>query len=127
MIKDAEAHAEEDKRRREEQEVRNGAESQAYQTRNFLSDNSEKFSDDLKEKITKAADDVDEALKGDDIDAIKVALDKLNEASQEMGKVLYEQEAASQAGGATAADAGSKSGDDNVVDAEVVDEDGDKK
>ena len=127
MIKDAEAHAEEDKRRREEQEVRNGAESQAYQTRKFLSDNSEKFSDDLKEKITKAADDVDEALKGDDIDAIKVALDKLNEASQEMGKVLYEQEAASQAGGATAADAGSKSGDDNVVDAEVVDEDGDKK
>ena len=100
MIKDAEAHAEEDKRRREEQEVRNGAESQAYQTRKFLSDNSEKFSDDLKEKITKAADDVDEALKGDDIDAIKVALDKLNEASQEMGKVLYEQEAASQAGGA---------------------------
>ena len=127
MIKDAEAHAEEDKRRREEQEVRNGAESQAYQTRKFLSDNSEKFSDDLKEKITKSADDVDEALKGDDIDAIKVALDKLNEASQEMGKVLYEQEAASQAGGATAADAGSKSGDDNVVDAEVVDEDGDKK
>lgn len=94
---------------------------------NFLSDNSEKFSDDLKEKILNAADDVDEALKGDDIDAIKVALDKLNEASQEMGKVLYEQEAASQAGGATAADAGSKSGDDNVVDAEVVDEDGDKK
>lgn len=127
MIKDAEAHAEEDKRRREEQEVRNGAESQAYQTRKFLDDNSDKFSDDLKEKITKAADDVDEALKGDDIDAIKVALDKLNEASQEMGKVLYEQEAASQAGGATAADAGSKSGDDNVVDAEVVDEDGDKK
>ena len=127
MIKDAEAHAEEDKRRREEQEVRNGAESQAYQTRNFLSDNSEKFSDDLKEKILNAADDVDEALKGDDIDAIKVALDNLNEASQEMGKVLYEQEAASQAGGATAADAGSKSGDDNVVDAEVVDEDGDKK
>ena len=127
MIKDAEAHAEEDKRRREEQEVRNGAESQAYQTRNFLSDNSEKFSDDLKEKILNAADDVDEALKGDDIDAIKVALDKLNEASQEMGKVLYEQEAASQAGGATAAAAGSKSGDDNVVDAEVVDEDGDKK
>ena len=127
MIKDAEAHAEEDKRRREEQEVRNGAESQAYQTRNFLSDNSEKFSDDLKEKILNAADDVDEALKGDEIDAIKVALDKLNEASQEMGKVLYEQEAASQAGGATAADAGSKSGDDNVVDAEVVDEDGDKK
>lgn len=127
MIKDAEAHAEEDKRRREEQEVRNGAESQAYQTRNFLGDNSEKFSDDLKEKILNAADDVDEALKGDDIDAIKVALDKLNEASQEMGKVLYEQEAASQAGGATAADAGSKSGDDNVVDAEVVDEDGDKK
>ena len=127
MIKDAEAHAEEDKRRREEQEVRNGAESQAYQTRNFLSDNSEKFSDDLKEQILNAADDVDEALQGDDIDAIKVALDKLNEASQEMGKVLYEQEAASQAGGTTAADAGSKSGDDNVVDAEVVDEDGDKK
>lgn len=127
MIKDAEAHAEEDKKRREEQEVRNGAESQAYQTRKFLEDNSEKFGDALKETINKAADDVDEALKGDDIEAIKVALDKLNEASQEMGKVLYEQEAASQAGGATAADAGTKPADDNVVDAEVVDEDGDKK
>ena len=79
------------------------------------------------EKIEAAITALEEALKGDDIDAIKVALDKLNEASQEMGKVLYEQEAASQAGGATAADAGSKSGDDNVVDAEVVDEDGDKK
>jgi len=124
MVKDAETHAEEDKKRREEQEVRNSAESMAYQTRKFVEDNKDKVSEDTQNKVEEAAKAVDEALKGDDIEAIKDAVEKLNAESQEMGKAIYEAEAAAGAEGAGAADAGSAANDDpNVVDAEVVDED----
>lgn len=121
MIKDAEQHAEEDKKRREEQEVRNQAEGASYQTRKFLDENADKVSEDVKTKVTEAADAVDEALKGEDIEAIKSAVEKLNTESQEMGKQIYEAQAAE----AAAADAGASAGadeDPNVVDAEVVDE-----
>ena len=125
MVKDAETHAEEDKKCREEQEVRNSAESMAYQTRKFVEDNKEKVDEDTQNKVEEAAKAVDEALKGDDIEAIKDAVEKLNAESQEMGKAIYEAEAAAGAEGAGAgADAGSAANDDpNVVDAEVVDED----
>ncbi|AIJ34288.1 molecular chaperone DnaK [Corynebacterium imitans] len=117
MIKDAEQHADEDKKRREEQETRNGAESAAYQTRKFMEDNEDKLPEDLKTRVTEAADAVDEALKGDDLEAVKSAVEKLNTESQELGKVLYEAQANE---GATQADAPT---DDDVVDAEVVEED----
>ena len=117
MVKDAEQHAEEDKKRREEQELRNNAESTSYQTRKFLDDNADKVSEDVKTKVTEAADAVDEALKGDDLEAIKSAVEKLSTESQEMGKQIYE---------AQAAEAGAAQGDPNVVDAEVVDEDENK-
>ncbi|CAB0739148.1 molecular chaperone DnaK [Corynebacterium diphtheriae] len=117
MVKDAEAHAEEDKKRREEQETRNSAESMAYQTRKFLDENGEKVSEEIKTKVTEAADAVDEALKGEDIEAIKTAVEKLSTESQEMGKAIYEAEAAN----AGAADATNV--DPNVVDAEVVEDD----
>ncbi|HAT1170160.1 molecular chaperone DnaK [Corynebacterium striatum] len=120
MVKDAEAHAEEDKKRREEQELRNQAESTSYQTRKFLDENSDKVSEDVKTQVTEAADVVDEALKGDDIEAIKSAVEKLGTVSQEMGKQIYEAQAAE--AGAEGAAAGAES-DPNVVDAEVVDED----
>ena len=130
MVKDAEAHAEEDKKRREEQEVRNSAESMVYQTRKFVDDNKEKVSQDIQDKVEEAAKGVDEALKGDDIEAIKSAVEKLSAESQEMGKSLYESEAANGgatggagAAGAAGTDAGSDNSDPNVVDAEVVDED----
>ncbi|MCT1450833.1 molecular chaperone DnaK [Corynebacterium sp. p3-SID1194] len=119
MVKDAEAHADEDKARREEQETRNNAESMAYQTRKFLDENSDKVSEDIKTKVTAAADEVDEALKGDDLDAIKAAVEKLTTESQEMGKAIYEADANA---GATQADTTAEA-DDNVVDAEVVEED----
>jgi molecular chaperone DnaK len=122
MIKDAEAHAEEDKKRREEQETRNSAESVAYQTRKFMEENGEKLPEDVKTKVTEAADAVDEALKGDDIEAIKAAVEKLNTESQEMGKAIYEAEAAN-----AGAEGAAASQDDNVVDAEVVDEEDEKK
>ena len=118
MIKDAEAHADEDKKRREEQETRNNAETMAYQTRKFMDENGEKLPEDVKGRVTEAADAVDEALKGDDLDAIKSAVEKLNTESQAMGTALYEAQANE---GATQADA--PAGDDNVVDAEVVEDD----
>ncbi|WP_417287450.1 molecular chaperone DnaK [Corynebacterium variabile] len=124
MVKDAEAHAEEDKKRREEQEVRNSAESMSYQTRKFLADNEDKVSEDTKTKVTEAADAVDEALKGDDIEAVKDAVEKLSAESQEMGKAIYEAEAANAEGAEGAAGA---SADDDVVDAEVVDDAEDEK
>lgn len=124
MVKDAETHAEEDKKRREEQEVRNSAESMAYQTRKFVEDNKDKVSEETQTKVEDAAKAVDEALKGDDVEAIKDAVEKLNAESQEMGKAIYEAEAAAGAEGAGADAAGSAANDDpNVVDAEVVDED----
>ncbi len=116
MIKDAEAHADEDKKRREEQETRNNAETMAYQTRKFMDENGEKLSEDIKTRVTEAADAVDEALKGEDLDAIKSAVETLTTESQAMGTALYEAQANE---GATQADAG----DDNVVDAEVVEDD----
>ncbi|WP_175934389.1 molecular chaperone DnaK [Corynebacterium sp. Marseille-P4321] len=118
MVKDAEAHAEEDKKRREEQETRNNAENMAYQTRKFMDENGEKLPEDVKGRVTEAADAVDEALKGDDLDAIKESVEKLTTESQAMGTALYEAEANA---GATQADA--PAGDDNVVDAEVVEDD----
>ncbi|MEX3504380.1 molecular chaperone DnaK [Corynebacterium sp. LK2510] len=121
MVKDAEQHADEDRKRREEQETRNNAESMAYQTRKFMDENSDKLNEDLKARVTEAADNVDEALKGDDLDAIKAAVEKLTTESQELGKALYEAEANA---GATQADAPA---DDNVVDAEVVEDDNDSK
>ncbi|APT83512.1 molecular chaperone DnaK [Corynebacterium ammoniagenes] len=119
MVKDAEAHAEEDKKRREEQETRNNGENTAYQTRKFLEENSDKVDDAIKTKVAEAADAVDEALKGDDIEAIKSAVEKLSTESQEMGKQIYEAQAAEGA----EAGAASENSDPNVVDAEVVDED----
>lgn len=121
MIKDAEAHAEEDKKRREEQEVRNSAESLAYQTRKFMEDNTDKVSEDIKNKVEEAAKGVDEALKGDDIEAIKSAVENLNKESQELGKAIYEAQAAE------AGAEGAQPADDGVVDAEVIDEEEEKK
>ena len=118
MIKDAEVHAEEDKKRREEQEVRNSAESMVYQTRKAVEDNADKLSDDVKNKVEEAAKGVEEALKGEDIEAIKSAVEELSKGSMEMGKELYETQAAE-----TGAEDGS---DDDVVDAEVVDDEDNK-
>ena len=124
MIKDAEEHADADKKRREELEIRNQAESLVYSTRSFMDENKEKVSEDIRTKVEEAAKGVEKALEGDDIDAVKSAVEKLSTESQEMGKAIYAQEAAQ---GTTEAGAAGGSDDDNVVDAEVVDEDTDNK
>ena len=126
MIKDAEIHAEEDKKRREEQEVRNQAESLVYQTRKSVEDYSDKIPENVKTNIEDAANGVEEALKSDDLDQLKTAMEKLTTEAQEMGKAIYEAESAGAAGD-TSTGATTEDSDPNVVDAEVVDEEEDKK
>ena len=126
MIKDAEVHAEEDKKRREEQEVRNQAESLVYQTRKSVEDYSDKIPENVKTNIEDAANGVEEALKSDDLDQLKTAMEKLTTEAQEMGKAIYEAESAGAAGD-TSPGATTEDSDPNVVDAEVVDEEEDKK
>ena len=126
MIKDAEVHAEEDKKRREEQEVRNQAESLVYQTRKSVEDYSDKIPENVKTNIENAANGVEEALKSDDLDQLKSAMEKLTTEAQEMGKAIYEAESAGAASD-TSTGATTEDSDPNVVDAEVVDEEEDKK
>ena len=138
MMKDAEAHAEEDKRRREEAETRNLAESLQYQTEKFLAENGDKIPADKKEELGEALTELRSALGGSDIAAIKAAQEKVARVSQEVGGALYAQQAETGAAGAgTDGDAGTPGGttgttgatasDDDVVDAEIIDEDDDRR
>ena len=118
MMRDAEAHAAEDHKRREEVETRNNAESLVYQTEKFLKDNEEKLADTRGETDSALAE-LKSALEGTDIEIIKSASEKLAAASQAMGTAMYQADAATGAG--DGADTGSA--DDDIVEGEVVDED----
>ena len=135
MRKDAEAHAEDDKKAREEVETRNEADNAVYRNEKLLKDNGDKISGDVKGKLEKAIADVKEALKGSDSAAIKSASEKLNETAQLVGQELYKAAAdkgraggpGPEAGGPTP-DAGGpkpeegKKDEGPIIDAEVVDE-----
>ena len=124
MVKDAESHAEDDRKRKEEAEVRNNADTLVYQTEKLLRDQGEKFEGDEKEKVESALTSVKEALAGSDIEAIKTATEALLTASQSFSQRLYEEASkgdTSSPGGQAHADEAS---DDEVVDAEIVDEKG---
>jgi molecular chaperone DnaK len=123
MMRDAEQYAEEDRQRRESAETRNQADTLVYSTEKFLADNGEKVPDDVKTEVTSAVADVKKALEADDLDAIKRSSEQLATVSQKMGQAMY---AGAQAAGegAPTGDAGAASNDDEVVDAEIVDEDG---
>ncbi|TDD92644.1 molecular chaperone DnaK [Saccharopolyspora karakumensis] len=135
MVSDAEAHAEEDKKRREEAEARNQAETLVYQTEKVLKENDEKLPEETKTKVKGAIDEVNEALKGEDVDAISSAVEKLATESQALGQALYADTGAAAAGDAGAGDAAGEAGagasssakDDDVVDAEIVDDEDEKK
>jgi molecular chaperone DnaK len=137
MMRDAEQYAEEDRKRREDVETRNQAESLVYQTEKFLADNADKFESgaaaDAKSNVTGPLNDLKKALEGEDVAAIKSATDTLAKASQSLGAALYATAQASDggaAGGEAGHDAhqdagsagGSHTADDDVVDAEIVDE-----
>jgi molecular chaperone DnaK len=117
MVRDAEAHAEEDRQRREEAEVRNNAENLVYQTEKLLRDQGSRLEGDEKERVESSLSELRAALPGGDIELIRKATDQLMAASQTFAQRLYEQAAQDQTGGTTAPN------DDEVVDAEIVDED----
>ncbi|GAA4981209.1 molecular chaperone DnaK [Kineococcus glutinatus] len=130
MVKDAEAHANEDKQRREDAEARNQAESLVYQTEKFLKDNEDKLPADGRTEVDSALADLKTALAGTDTDAIKAGTEAVAQASQKLGSAMY----AAAGSEGTGTDAGASSGpdftkpaaDDDVVDAEVVDDEKDK-
>jgi molecular chaperone DnaK len=144
MVKDAEAHAEEDKRRREEAEARNGAEQLVYSTEKFLKDNEDKIPADSRPPVDSALAELKEALKSDSATPAEISekSETLAKVSQELGSAMYAAAQAAESDAAESASAGSTSGsggsgsgdnadgggsdhhdDSDVVDAEVVDED----
>src|SRR6202522_1339250 len=130
MIKDAEAHADEDRKRREEADVRNQAETLVYQTEKFVKEQREaeggsQVPEDTLNKVDAAVAEAKTALGGTDISAIKTAMEKLGQESQALGQAIYE---ATQAAGGDAQAGGPQPGSaDDVVDAEVVDDDRESK
>ena len=122
MVKDAEAHAEEDKARREEAEVRNNADSLVYQTEKVLREQGENVSDEEKAAVEGPLAELKAALEGTDTAAIKEASEKLMASSQEFSQKLYEAAARDNAAGTSASGSADESADDDIVDAEIVDE-----
>ncbi|CAM3950133.1 molecular chaperone DnaK [Smaragdicoccus niigatensis] len=121
MVRDAEAHASEDKARREEAETRNQAESLVYQTEKIVKENEDKIPGDVKIKVEAAIKGVKDALAGTDTNAVKAAVETLAAEAQAVGQAMYAQ---GEGEGAPGAGAGaSQAADDTVVDAEIVDED----
>ena len=116
MMADAESHAEEDRKRREEAEIRNQADALIFQTEKFLEENADKVPAEAKANVDEPLAELKKALEGEDLEAIKNAVEKVGVASQALGTALYE---SAQAQGA-AAEAGLA--DDDVVDAEIVEE-----
>ncbi len=124
MVRDAESHAEEDRRRREEAEVRNTADTLVYQTEKLLREQGDKFEGDEKDRVSEALEGVKTSLSGTDVEAIKTATETLMNASQAFSQRLYQEAAASSStdGGSASDGGGSEPADDEVVDAEIVDE-----
>ncbi|MFC7403410.1 molecular chaperone DnaK [Citricoccus sp. GCM10030269] len=127
MVKDAEAHAAEDKERREAADRRNQAEQTAYSVDKLLSDNGDKLPEDIKTEVQADVDALKEALeKQDNDDEVKAAYDKLQASQTKIGEALYASQAADAgagAEGAAASDGSAQAEDEDIVDAEVVDED----
>ena len=126
MTKAAEQHAEEDKKRREVIDMKNQADQMVYATENTLKEHGEKIPAEERAKVESAINNLKEAIKGEDLDAIKKAMENVSTASQTLGKIMYEQAAQQQAAGAGApgeseaasAKEDKKKGDDDVIDAE---------
>ncbi len=131
MIKEAEANAEADRKRREAVELRNEADNLVYRTEKLLSENADKITDDVKQPVEEAIAELKTALEGEDIDKVKAAVEKLNTTSAQLGQAMY---AAAQAAQQAPSEAGepsehadsngeSSTADEDVVDAEIVDDD----
>ena len=126
MVKDAEAHAEEDRKRREAVDTRNEADALVFRTEKLLAENEDKIGDDVKAPVVEAVSALKEALKGEDIDAVKSAMDDLNAKAAAMGQAMYAAAQAAQSEAASESQAADDNADD-VVDAEIVDDEKDNK
>ncbi|MGW2788257.1 Hsp70 family protein, partial [Streptomyces populi] len=126
MIREAEQHAEEDRRRKEEAETRNSAEQLVYQTEKLLHDNEAKIPADLKTETEAAISDLREKLKGQDTSAIRTATERAGTVAQKVGTALYSAQGAAAGNGGPASDAGSAGTDEDVVDAEIIDDESPK-
>ena len=118
MVREAEEHAAEDKKRREDADTRNQAEQVVYSTEKLLKDEADKISEETRAAVQKDVDAVKEALKGDDIEAVKTAMAALSESGMKIGQEIYAKQQADEAAASSAPE------QDDVVDAEIVDEDG---
>ncbi|WP_182141404.1 MULTISPECIES: molecular chaperone DnaK [unclassified Schaalia] len=125
MVKEAEEHAEEDKKRREDLETRNLAEQTAYSIEKLLKENEDKVSEDTRKTVQEAIDEVKSALEGDDTDAVKKAFDHLNEVGMKIGEEVY-QAAASEAAEEELPSQEDVNAEEEVIDAEIVEDEDDK-
>jgi molecular chaperone DnaK len=114
MVREAEEHAAEDKKRREEQETRNSAEQLVYQTEKLMKDNDDKLPEDVKSSVQADVDALKSALAGEDVDAVKTAFDTLVQSQQKLGEEIYKQQPEGEAAPEASAE--------DVVDAEVIDD-----
>ena len=121
MMRDAEAHADEDKQRREEAEVRNNAEALVYQTEKFLADNADKVPAEAKENVEGPLEELKKAIEENDGPGMRSATDKVAAASQALGAAMYSDAQAD--GSEEGAEAAADKSEEDVVDAEIVDED----
>ena len=112
MVKDAEAHAEEDKKRRESVELRNEADNLVFRTEKLLSENGDKIGDDVKQPVEESLAELKTALEGEDIDAVKAAVDKVNTTSAAVGQAMYAAAQAASASEAPSADGDTTGGSD---------------
>ncbi|MBT1681394.1 molecular chaperone DnaK [Curtobacterium aurantiacum] len=129
MVREAEEHAAEDKARREANERRNQAEQLVYSIEKLIKENDEKLPADVKSEVQADVDALKSALAGEDDDAVKTAYDKLNESQGKLGQAIYSQQDAGAAGAPGAEGAGEQpqdGSDEDIVDAEVVDDEDDK-
>ena len=131
MVREAEEHAAEDKKRRESAETRNQAETLSYSIEKLIKDNEDKLPDEVKTSVQADVDALKAALAGDDDDAVKAAFDKLNQSQSQLGEAIYQ---AGQAAGENPDPAANEPGsgevpnpDEDVIDAEVVEDEDDKK
>ncbi len=129
MVREAESHAEEDRKRRETVEMRNEGDALVFRTEKLLSENAESIGDDVKAPVVEAVDKLKEALKGEDNDAVKSAIEDLNTKAAAMGQAMYaaaqaKAQSEQQSGGES--EAASGEAQDDVVDAEIVDDEDSK-
>ena len=126
MVKEAEEHAAEDKKRREDADTRNQAEQVVYSIEKLLKDEADKVTEGTRSAVQADVDAVKEALKGEDTEAVKSALEKLNASAMKIGEEVYAAQQAEEAQASSAQADSSSSADDDVIDAEIVDEDDQK-